>query len=231
MAPAILGSSIPPNIGWLCPTRPHLAKPRTHGVRRNACPRHVYSPRCITTYVGHLVFRHLGGALPPPPGFGHRRHSARPNKCSSPFVGSEGGCSRPPIPTRLCDFPSDFMMCVKNPHARKLAEAMRKQVRKHPQSHRNAPYTRFCAAKVHVSCKSTTCAETRGSDAEAKCGSKPFINTQAQEFRHTPICSFSMIIDPTPPHPYYLLINPPPFPPEGGPVALKCGSAAVVLRR
>jgi hypothetical protein len=35
----------------------------------------------------------------------------------------------------MYDFPQDFTMCVKNPHARKITEAMRKQLRKHARSH------------------------------------------------------------------------------------------------
>jgi hypothetical protein len=54
-------------------------------------------------------------------------------------------------------------------------------------SYRNAPCTRFRAAKVYSSCKKHDVREAGGSDAEAKCGRKPFINTQAQEFGHTPM--------------------------------------------
>jgi hypothetical protein len=67
------------------------------------------------------------------------------------------------------------------------SEAMRKQMRKHAKSHVIEKFGLHALPRCESSCfvQKTTCAEARGSDAEAKCGSKPFINTQAQEFRHT----------------------------------------------
>ncbi len=75
-------------------------------------------------------------------------------------------------------------MCVKNQHARKLAEAMRKQLRKHAKSHVIEKRTLHAFPRCESSCFVQK-HDMRGSDAEAKCGSKPFINTQAQEFRRT----------------------------------------------
>jgi hypothetical protein len=106
-------------------------------------------------------------------------------------------CHKPPRQRRrrplMYACPSDFTMCVRNQHARKLAEAMRKQMRKHAKSHVREKRRLHAFPRCESSCLVQK-HDIRGSSRK-RCGSivrkQTFIHTQAQEFRHTPTCQSS----------------------------------------